>query len=467
MTVQTMSDEEDSNLEDVLASDAENREGEEAAGGKPRKRLMRMDEADAPDDDDDEDEEEGKGPKRAKVERGVPAGNANEEKDELIKELEDNESDEHASAAADDDGFIVQDEGFREDPDDVIRTEGGWGNDSDIEEREGEGDQSALQSTFLRTMADAKLAKKKRKSKTPQEVEEELTDLVTAMMAACDKDRIMLENGKPAIYKMKLLPKVEQAFKKVECRDQFLDMNALQILKTWMDLLPNEDFPLQPLRTRLLTILDQLPVDAEWPSRMEESQGLPKLLTVYSKKEPHPPNGRLARSIVNRWSRTLATGDNQVDDPEEQQRKREEMERRRRERIMRLSETQRAAEEFEKKRNLKKTERIAESYARPPERLSLGNFAKRPEPGMGSASVSSKVAESEHALSTDKLKSLEKAAKKIKATGQAGLTRAHNVSVQGQCAYSRICVPKVALFPVKLGTFDVVPPKRCLHMWLT
>lgn len=195
------------------------------------------------------------------------------------------------------------------DDDDVIHTEGGWTKDNDIEDdaHDEEDDRRKLKkpkSAFDRVLDEQKAARRPRKKEMdPHEIDAQVVDFLQQMMKARDDDVASYNSGKPALCKLRMLPKVRSMFVRHEFRESFLDHMMLAVVKVWLEPMYDGALPNVEIRSTLLEILSTFKVDSSWVDRLENSQGLGKIINYLSRKDDDVNNRRMAKKLMMSWSR--------------------------------------------------------------------------------------------------------------------------------------------------------------------
>ncbi|KAL2634657.1 hypothetical protein R1flu_006136 [Riccia fluitans] len=152
---------------------------------------------------------------------------------------------------------------------------------------------------------------KKRKNKNERS-SEEIAMFVEQFMAkldvAAEADADLNRASKPAIEKLKMLPELLTVLEKRQLQQEFLDRGVLSSLKNWLEPLPDGSLPNMNIRSALLKLLTDLPIDVELTERREQlkKSGLGKVVMFLSKlSEETPGNKKLARDLVDKWSRPI------------------------------------------------------------------------------------------------------------------------------------------------------------------
>lgn len=125
---------------------------------------------------------------------------------------------------------------------------------------------------------------------------------------AAETDADLNRVSKPAIEKLKMLPELWTILQKRQLQMEFLDRGVLSSLKNWLEPLPDGSLPNMNIRTTLLKLLTDLPIDVELFERREQlkKSGLGKVVMFLSRlPEETPANKKLARDLVDKWSRPI------------------------------------------------------------------------------------------------------------------------------------------------------------------
>lgn len=211
----------------------------------------------------------------------------------------DSEDDQEGQRTRDDDAFI-DDTGV--DPHDRFRSddEGSIGDAPQAEEGEEDDEVNNL----------FKSGKKKKKvvDRTPEETAMLVEQFMAKLEVAAEEDAELNRKSKPAINKLKMLPVLTEVLSKRQLQQEFLDRGVLSVLKNWLEPLPDGCLPNINVRTAILKILTDLPIDVEQYDRKEQlkKSGLGKVIMFLSKSDEEiQSNRRLARDLVDKWSRPI------------------------------------------------------------------------------------------------------------------------------------------------------------------
>ncbi|KAF5205331.1 Transcription factor iws1 [Thalictrum thalictroides] len=156
--------------------------------------------------------------------------------------------------------------------------------------------------------------KRKRRDgqKTSADVAAEISMYVEGVIAmlevATEEDAQLNRQCKPAVNKLKNLPLLTEVLLKKHLQEEFLDHDVLGLLKSWLEPLPDGSLPNVSVRTAILEILSDYPIDVGQYNRREQlkKSGIGKVIMFLSKTDEEiVPNRKLARALVDKWSRPL------------------------------------------------------------------------------------------------------------------------------------------------------------------
>lgn len=175
-------------------------------------------------------------------------------------------------------------------------------------EPEEELDDAARERKEIEARMDAALKKPgaKRKRLAGDDLEqlqdERIARLREEMREAAMADGECIENGKPALNKVKMLPEVVNVLTKHSLADSILDGNLLESVRIWLEPLPDASLPSYEIQKELFNALDRLPIKT---IHLRESK-LGQVVLFYQKsKRPHPQIKRLADKLVGDWTRPI------------------------------------------------------------------------------------------------------------------------------------------------------------------
>ncbi|KAK4483506.1 hypothetical protein RD792_010703 [Penstemon davidsonii] len=154
-----------------------------------------------------------------------------------------------------------------------------------------------------------KMDKKKKKiEKTPTEIALLVESVLVELDLVVQEDVELNRQGKPAINKLRKLSLLSDVLLKKQLQPEFLDHGVLTLLKNWLEPLPDGSLPNRNIREAVLKILNDFPIDLEqqWRKEQLKKSGLGKVIMFFSKSdEETAANRKLAKELVDKWSRAL------------------------------------------------------------------------------------------------------------------------------------------------------------------
>ncbi|XP_073284921.1 protein IWS1 homolog 1-like [Primulina huaijiensis] len=245
-----------------------------------------------------------KGDKKFKVTRSGGGRMRDKEVDPEMKEMwatiagGDSEDDQEGARTLDDDNFI-DDSGL--DPADRYGSDNEHSPSRAPQAEEGEEDEE-INELF-------KMGKKKKKNeKSPAETALLVEKIMAELEVVAEEDAELNRQAKPAVNKLKKLPLLMDVLAKKQLQQEFLDHGVLNLLKNWLEPLPDGSLPNINIRAAVLKILHDLPIDLEQHDRREQlkKSGLGKVIMFFSKSdEETTANRKLAKELVDKWSRPI------------------------------------------------------------------------------------------------------------------------------------------------------------------
>lgn len=141
-------------------------------------------------------------------------------------------------------------------------------------------------------------------------VERESTDLLQRMLKAHDQDLQDYCLNRPAIAKYRMIREVEQMVTRKYHRTFLFAHNFLNVAKMWLEPYPDGVMPNLLVRTSLLQILQNMPIDERLKGYILKSEGIGHILNYLSKKDDYVPNRNIAEKLLQSWYRKFtADGD--------------------------------------------------------------------------------------------------------------------------------------------------------------
>ncbi|KAJ0427839.1 putative transcription regulator IWS1 family [Helianthus annuus] len=168
--------------------------------------------------------------------------------------------------------------------------------------------------------------KKKKTEKTAMEIAIVVEKIMAELEVAAEEDANLNRASKPAINKLIKLPFLIEALSKKQLQPEFLDHGVLTLLKNWLEPLPDGSLPNRNIRTAILEILTEFPIDLYQDDRREQLKksgigkvGLiivSKLVVMFMSKsdEETASNRKLAKDLVDKWSRQIFHISNRFED---------------------------------------------------------------------------------------------------------------------------------------------------------
>ena len=136
-----------------------------------------------------------------------------------------------------------------------------------------------------------------------------MEDLIQEMINAFDADAEALEGGRPALAKLRLLPKVEEQTAKQAMQDSFIDAGGLGAIREWLRLLSDNSLPNLTLRTSLLNIVKKLLPSITVENLKDSKIGF-AIRDIIFHVDEIVGNRRVANEIAEYWLRQVFGRDN-------------------------------------------------------------------------------------------------------------------------------------------------------------
>ncbi|CAH2078576.1 unnamed protein product [Thlaspi arvense] len=150
--------------------------------------------------------------------------------------------------------------------------------------------------------------KKNKEEKNAAEIAMQVEKVMAELEIAVEDDVELNKQGKPAITKLMKLPVLTGALSKKQLQAEFLDHGVLNLLKKWLEPLPDGSLPNINIRTAVLKTLDDLCIKLDQDCRREQliKSGLGKVMMFLSKSDEETLlNRRLANDLINKWSHVI------------------------------------------------------------------------------------------------------------------------------------------------------------------
>ena len=144
------------------------------------------------------------------------------------------------------------------------------------------------------------------------EMARQAENLMAQMEAALDADQEAFASKTPALHKLRMLKKAEDAFGIQRMHDHLMRGGILGVLKGWLEPMPDGTLPNSKIRSGVLHMLVRLNINSANEDHRDQlkKSGVGKLVMLLSKlPEETQENQRVARGLVESWSRPiLGTG---------------------------------------------------------------------------------------------------------------------------------------------------------------
>lgn len=170
-----------------------------------------------------------------------------------------------------------------------------------------EPDEDARELRELNERMDEALKTRKRKQRLTGDdldrlQDEEIARLRSKMRNAAIQDSECVQNGQPALNKIRMLPEVSAVLSKPMLAESILDGNLLESVRIWLEPLPDASLPSYEIQRELFNALLRLPIKT---IHLRES-GLGRVVLFYQKsKRPHQQIKRAAEKLISEWTRPI------------------------------------------------------------------------------------------------------------------------------------------------------------------
>eukprot|EP01095_Lingulamoeba_sp_RSL-Kostka_P014300 TRINITY_DN6190_c2_g1_i1.p1 TRINITY_DN6190_c2_g1~~TRINITY_DN6190_c2_g1_i1.p1 ORF type:complete len:233 (-),score=81.89 TRINITY_DN6190_c2_g1_i1:126-824(-) len=126
------------------------------------------------------------------------------------------------------------------------------------------------------------------------------------MEEARAKDEFDLQNKRPALEKLKLLPKVERAFQNYDFRNTFLSQNGLNEVANWLQPYSANNKQILPhvtIRKAILQALYSIKEDITYA--LEGSNIGKQVMFLYKHPKETMENKKIAQKLIDKWLRPI------------------------------------------------------------------------------------------------------------------------------------------------------------------
>jgi len=133
-------------------------------------------------------------------------------------------------------------------------------------------------------------------------------NLMAQMEAALEADLEAFSRKEPALHKLRMLKKAQEALSIQKMHEYLMVGGILGVLKGWLEPMPDGSLPNTRVRGGVLSMLESLRINCANEDHKEQlkKSGVGRLVMFLSKlPDETPENRRLAQSLVESWSRPI------------------------------------------------------------------------------------------------------------------------------------------------------------------
>jgi len=132
--------------------------------------------------------------------------------------------------------------------------------------------------------------------------DEEISRLKKDMLIAVERDLEENENGRPAVYKLRMLDSVVDMMQKTTLHESLVENGILDAVKAWLEPLHDRSLPALNVQRQLLSMLRPMQIE----SSALKSSGLGRIVFFYTKcPRVEPSIKRMASQLVSEWMRPI------------------------------------------------------------------------------------------------------------------------------------------------------------------
>ena len=133
-------------------------------------------------------------------------------------------------------------------------------------------------------------------------------NLMAQMEAALEADLEAFSRKEPALHKLRMLKKAQDALSIQKMHEYLMNGGILGVLKGWLEPMPDGSLPNTRVRGAVLSMLENLKINCANEDHKEQlkKSGVGRLVMFLSKlPDETAENRRLAQSLVESWSRPI------------------------------------------------------------------------------------------------------------------------------------------------------------------
>lgn len=150
--------------------------------------------------------------------------------------------------------------------------------------------------------------KKKRNKEKDEDIDGKVNMLIARMEQCYEEDMNNHENKEPAFSKLQAIKEVEDFLANRNYHRPFLQLNGLKQLANWLQQYSDGSLPNARVRAAVLRILQDLPIDTTSDmikDLLKQSQIGAQIMFLYKCPDETPGNRRIAKELVEKWSRPI------------------------------------------------------------------------------------------------------------------------------------------------------------------
>ncbi|KAM0673783.1 Transcription factor iws1 [Gurleya vavrai] len=152
-----------------------------------------------------------------------------------------------------------------------------------------------------------KSEKRKSEQKNEEEITNEALNLKNKMLSSLESDHASNKESKPAILRLQSIDETVNSLKTKKLGDALLEKGILDVIKQWLEPLPDNTLPNVKIKKGMLDVLDYLPVKRK---HLINSNGIGKIVNFYSKNSRELDDVRkMANKLVKKWTFLFAKED--------------------------------------------------------------------------------------------------------------------------------------------------------------
>lgn len=134
---------------------------------------------------------------------------------------------------------------------------------------------------------------------TPESQTDKILAIKNEMIQALEKDLILNKSKQPALNRLKLLNSISIQLLNKNLQKELLEFNILEIIKEWLEPMPDGTLPNIKIRKTLIEVLLNLPASK---GQLINSNGIGKIVNFYYKNSDENGEVRsMAGELVKKW----------------------------------------------------------------------------------------------------------------------------------------------------------------------